>query len=126
MDIKDDEQIFLPKSRAQWRDWLIRNGTVERSVELVIMTKKSKSPGINYNQAVEEALCFGWIDSRAHKRDAESYLLHFTPRSPKSGWSKLNRERVAKMIMEGSMTPAGQRMIDLAIETGKWEPERSI
>ena len=78
-------------------------------------------PCITINDATEEALCFGWIDSLAKKRDAESYYLTFTPRNPKSKWSKPNRERVAKMITAGLMTEHGQKLIDIAKETGKWE-----
>ena len=70
---------------------------------------------------MEEALCFGWIDSLAKKRDDESFYLTFTPRNPKSKWSKLNRERAERMIEKGLMTPGGQRLIDLAKESGKWE-----
>lgn len=83
--------------------------------------KKSKMPGINIVEATEEALCFGWIDSLAKKRDDESYCLTFTPRNPKkSKWSKPNRERAERMIKEGLMTPFGQQLIDIAKNTGKW------
>ena len=74
------------------------------------------------NDVVEEALCFGWIDCKANKRDAESFYLKFTPRKPKSNWSKTNRERVEKLIKERRMTPHGQALIDYAKAHGNWNP----
>ena len=75
---------------------------------------------INYNDAVEEALCYGWIDSKANKRDLESSYLTFTPRKPKSKWSPSNKERVERLIENGLMTQYGQQHIDTAKETGMW------
>ncbi|MFM9726436.1 YdeI/OmpD-associated family protein, partial [Streptomyces scabiei] len=73
---------------------------------------------VYYDEAVEEAICFGWIDSIANKRDAESKYQFFAKRKPKSNWSKLNRERAEKMISQGLMTPSGAAMIELAKQTG--------
>jgi uncharacterized protein YdeI (YjbR/CyaY-like superfamily) len=72
---------------------------------------------------MEEALCFGWIDSLAKKRDPESFYLTFTPRNPKSKWSKINRERTARLTEKGLMTEYGQKLIDIAKQAGRWEPE---
>lgn len=120
-EIIKDKLAFYAPTRKEWREWLIANGETEKSVLLIIYHKKSKTPGIKYEEAVEEALCFGWIDSRANSRDSESYYQNFTPRNPKSKWSKSNRERVERLIEEGKMTHNGQRLIDIAKQTGKWE-----
>ena len=73
------------------------------------------------NEAVEEALCFGWIDSKALKRDEESRYQYFSPRKPKSNWSRINRERVDRLVKGGLMAPAGQALIDIAKKNGTWE-----
>jgi len=76
---------------------------------------------LSYNDAVEEALCFGWIDSTVRQIDEEKYMQRFTPRKPKSGWSGLNKQRIEKMIKEGLMTPAGFEKIEIAKKNGSWE-----
>lgn len=123
METKDGKQAIYAKTRAEWRHWLEANSQSEKSVWLILYHKKSKVECTNLNEATEEALCFGWIDSLCKKRDAESYYLTFTPRNPKtSKWSQPNRDRAAKMIAEGLMTAHGQKMIDLARQNGRWEP----
>lgn len=121
METKDGKQAVYAKTREDWRDWLKKNSQSEKSVWVILYHKKSKVQGININDATEEALCFGWIDSLAKKRDAESYYLTFTPRNPKSKWSKPNRERAERMIEQGLMTQHGQQLIDIAKSTGKWD-----
>ena len=108
------------KNRTEWRKWLAKNHKSEKSVWLIIYHKSSPTPSIYYDEAVEEAICFGWIDSIAHKRDDESKYQFFAVRKPKSNWSKANRERADKMIKEKQMKPAGQTMVDLAKKTGAW------
>lgn len=88
---------------------------------LVIHHKSRAVKSVYYHEAVEEALCFGWIDSVANKRDHASKYQFFTPRKPKSNWSKLNKERVEKMLSAGKMKPAGMAMVELAKKTGTWE-----
>lgn len=114
-------RTFYPADRAAWRKWLATNYTSADPVCLIVFHKKSKTPNIAYNNAVEEALCFGWIDNKGIKRDEESMYLQFCPRKEKSNWSKLNRERAEKMIQEGLMTGAGQKFIDIAKTSGKWD-----
>ena len=108
-------------TRKEWRQWLSKNHETEKSVWLIIYHKDSATKSVYYNDAVEEALCFGWIDSLANKRDHESSYLFFCPRKPKSKWSKANRDRVEKLVKAGLMTQSGQKLIDLAKETGTWE-----
>ncbi|TDH24256.1 hypothetical protein EXU57_15710 [Segetibacter sp. 3557_3] len=117
---KNIQAVHAP-TRKQWREWLVKNHDTENSVWLIIYHKASGTPSVYYAEAVEEALCFGWVDSKGNKRDSESSYLYFARRKPRSNWSKPNRERVERLISEGLMTPAGQKMIDLAKATGTWQ-----
>ena len=109
------------KSRNLWRRWLEKNHTKEKSVWLILHNRDSKTPGMKMDEAVEEALCFGWIDSKAVKRDAESRYQYFSQRKPKSNWSSINRARVERLTAAGLMTPAGQALVDFARNNGTWE-----
>ncbi|MBI3815352.1 MAG: YdeI/OmpD-associated family protein [Nitrospinae bacterium] len=93
--------------RKEWRKWLIRHHDTEKEIWLVYYKKDSGKPSLLYNDAVDEALCFGWIDSMIKKIDGESRAQRFTPRRPKSQFSEMNKERVRRLIKEGKMTPAG-------------------
>ncbi|MGW5053437.1 YdeI/OmpD-associated family protein [Actinokineospora sp. NPDC004072] len=95
---------------AQWRSWLDANGRTESEIWVDI------TPELTYEDAVQQALCFGWIDS-----NARGSRLRFTPRNPRSGWSRRNRDRAAHLIATGQMTPHGQALIDTAQRTGTWE-----
>lgn len=106
---------------ARWRDWLARNGTSADEVWLVLCHKDSGRPSLRYPEAVEHALCYGWIDGLHRRHDADSSRLRFTPRRPRSTWSRVNRERAERMIERGLMTEPGQALIDLAKRTGTWQ-----
>ncbi|HVM86812.1 MAG TPA: hypothetical protein VMT76_01400 [Puia sp.] len=93
MEIYKKIKAVSARTRKDWRKWLEKNHQSEKSVWLIIYHKTSKTKSVYYNEAVEEAICFGWIDSLANKRDAESRYQLFSQRKPKSNWSKLNRER---------------------------------
>jgi uncharacterized protein YdeI (YjbR/CyaY-like superfamily) len=121
MEKKNGVRTFNPANRSAWRKWLAANHTSAEPVCLIIFHKKSKTPNITYDESVEEALCFGWIDNKGMKRNEESMYLQFTPRKEKSNWSKPNRERAERMIKEGLMTKAGQAFIDIAKKSGKWD-----
>jgi uncharacterized protein YdeI (YjbR/CyaY-like superfamily) len=125
METKDGKQAVYAQTRGEWRKWLEQNIQKEKSVWLILYHKKSQVESINYNDAIEEALCFGWIDSKALSRDAQSYYLTFTPRNIKSKWSKLNRDRVERITERGLMTEHGQRLIDIAKSTGTWNPQET-
>lgn len=103
------------KTRADWRKWLTKNHKTCTEVSVGYYKKAAGKPTINYEESVEEALCFGWIDGIRNARDEESYVMRFTPRKPKSMWSLINTNRVEKLIAEGKMKPAGLK----AIEDGK-------
>ncbi|MFM2363380.1 MAG: hypothetical protein RLZZ316_2282 [Bacteroidota bacterium] len=118
--LKQAKQEFYAKDRKAWRNWLLKNHAVKENCWLIIYKKESNTPSIYYAEAVEEALCFGWIDSKPNKRDAESFLLFFSKRKPKSVWSALNKQRIAKLDAAGLLMPAGIAMIELAKQTGTW------
>jgi len=112
---------FYASTPEDWRAWLARNCRSEKEVWLVIHHSGSGTPSPRYHEAIEQALCYGWIDSHARKHEADSSLLRFTPRKPRSTWSRVNRERAAKMTEQGLMTEHGQALIDLAKATGTWQ-----
>ncbi len=120
MENKYEGESFYAKTRKQWRSWLEKNGEKKDSVWLIIYHKNSTTPGVHYAEAVEEGLCFGWIDSKANKRDNESYYQYFSKRKPGSNWSESNVERVEKLTREGLMRPQGQELVDAAKASGKW------
>jgi uncharacterized protein YdeI (YjbR/CyaY-like superfamily) len=94
--------------RDSFRKWLIENHQKKKEIWLVQYKKAAKKPSIKYVEAVEEALCFGWIDNIEKSIDAERYALRFSPRRQKSNWTNTNKDRARKMIAEGRMTPAGR------------------
>ncbi len=112
---------FIARGVAEWRAWLAEHGESETEVWLAIHHKDSATPSPRYHEAIEQALCFGWIDGLHRKRDATSSQLRFTPRKVRSTWSQVNRERAAAMIASGQMTPRGQAVIDTAKAAGTWE-----
>jgi uncharacterized protein YdeI (YjbR/CyaY-like superfamily) len=121
METLDGIPTITVSSTDEWRKWLNANCTAERSIWLIVYHKKSKTPSVHWHDAIENALCYGWVDSKAKGRDKESCYLKFTPRNPKSKWGKRNRERAVRMIELGLMTIHGQLLIDLAKQTGKWD-----
>jgi uncharacterized protein YdeI (YjbR/CyaY-like superfamily) len=114
-------KAFLASTTADWRAWLAQNCQSEKEVWLVIYHSDSGTPSVRYHEAIEHALCYGWIDSQARKRDADSSCLRFTPRSPHSTWSRVNRQRAVRMIELGLMTEPGQALIELARASGTWQ-----
>jgi uncharacterized protein YdeI (YjbR/CyaY-like superfamily) len=107
-------------SAGEWRRWLCENHALSDGVRLRIFKNDSGVRTVTYAEALDEALCFGWIDGQKQKCDEKSWLQKFTPRRPKSLWSKRNRERVAQLIEEGRMTPAGLKQVEAAKEDGRW------
>jgi uncharacterized protein YdeI (YjbR/CyaY-like superfamily) len=114
-----------PRSRQAWRTWLEKNHASSSGIWLVYAKKHTGIPSLSYNDAVEEALCFGWIDSLLHPIDDNLYKQIFTPRKEKSLWSALNRKRVERLAAGGLMTAAGIKLIDLAKKSGTWEAHAS-
>ncbi|SDM28660.1 YdeI/OmpD-associated family protein [Allokutzneria albata] len=106
---------------AEWRAWLERNCRSSKEIWLIIHHKDSSTPSVRYHEAIEQALCFGWIDGLHRGHDENSSRLRFTPRSPRSTWSAVNRERATRMIDQGLMTEHGQALVDLAKAKGTWQ-----
>jgi uncharacterized protein YdeI (YjbR/CyaY-like superfamily) len=112
---------FYAKTRNDWRDWLEKNHLIEQSVWLIIFRKESGIESVYYPEAVDEALCFGWIDSLPNKRDDKSYYQFFSKRNPKSNWSKVNKLKVEKLLELNLIKPAGLKMIEIAKANGTWD-----
>ena len=109
-----------PQTRAEWRAWLEQNHTRAEGVWLISYKKATGKLRFEYEEAIEEALCFGWIDSKPNKLDEERSMLWFAPRKPGTGWSKINKQRVEKLIAAGLMAPAGLSRVESAKQDGSW------
>ena len=114
------KQAYI-KTREEWRRWLVEHHAEDGGVWLVCYKKETGKPTLAYDDAVEEALCFGWIDSVIKKLDDEKYVRKFTPRRSGSVWSALNKRRVAKVTRQGLMTPAGAAKVAEAKKSGRWD-----
>ena len=113
-------QLYF-KTSDNWREWLRSNHDKENEVWLIFIKKEVRKPSIEYESAVEEALCFGWIDSIIKKLDDERYIRKFTPRRSNSRWSELNKKRVGKLMRQGHMTKTGITRVTEAKESGLWK-----
>ncbi len=111
---------LAPASSAEWRAWLNEHHDRDPGVLVVLVKKRSGLTGLGYDEAVEEALCFGWIDSKTWSLDGQHLLQTFTPRKPGGTWARSNKERVARLIEQGRMTPAGMAKIEQAQADGSW------
>jgi uncharacterized protein YdeI (YjbR/CyaY-like superfamily) len=113
-------QILSLKSSSEWEAWLESNHATSDGVWLRIFRKDSGKPIIGYLEAVERALCYGWIDGQSKSLDPTSWIQKFTPRRPKSVWSKINTERAERLLKEGKMKPAGVAAVEAAKQDGRW------
>ena len=116
----DGRPMVGPFDRAGWRAWLIANHVTSSGAHLVSWRTGSGRTSVRYADAVEEALCVGWIDSVGGKLDVERGIQWFSPRRSKSGWARSNKERVKRLIAEGLMLPAGMAAIEEAKRNGTW------
>lgn len=119
--VDDHLEILYDMDRAKWRRWLEKNHEQTASVWLVLVKKGAKRKGISYEEAVQEALCFGWIDSNPNRLDDERFKIHMSPRKPNSVWARSNKGRVRRLIEQGLMTPAGMEKIEAAKRNGSWD-----
>ena len=117
---KKETETFYPTNPQTWREWLQKNHGSKESVWLVQHKKKSGKPSISWSEAVDEALCFGWIDSIRKTRDDDTFIQFFSKRKANSTWSKVNKEKVEKFIADGRMTVAGLKSIETAKQNGSW------
>ncbi|MEO8535806.1 MAG: YdeI/OmpD-associated family protein [Flavobacterium sp.] len=115
-----DIETFYPTSKQDWREWLKENHTLKQSIWLVCYKKQANVPTITWSDAVDEALCFGWIDSTRKSIDSDKFIQFFTRRKPTSAWSKINKEKIERLIREGLMFEAGLESIKKAKENGFW------
>jgi len=121
MESKIPESWLVCHNLEEWHNWLIDNHALQSGVWLQIKKAKSTKEGILLGEAVEEALCYGWIDSRMYSVDSDRFILRFTPRRTNSPWSLINRNRAEALIAQGRMTEAGMKTIRDAQKNGKWE-----
>jgi uncharacterized protein YdeI (YjbR/CyaY-like superfamily) len=121
MNATDSYPILPFDSQASWDAWLAEHGAATKGVWLKIAKKETGILSVNYNEALECALCYGWIDGQKAALDEQYWLQKFTPRGPKSGWSKINREKAEALVAAGRMQAAGLRQMELAKADGRWD-----
>jgi uncharacterized protein YdeI (YjbR/CyaY-like superfamily) len=113
-------ETLCPTSPADWRAWLQTHHETHQSIWLIYHKKHTGVPSLTWSQAVDEALCFGWIDSQAKPIDADRYQQFFCRRKPTSAWSKVNKEKIIRLTAAGLMAPAGLARIETAKQNGSW------
>ena len=111
---------FYPKNKKAWRTWLEKNHEKKDAVWVIMYKKNSGKPSITWSEGVDEALCFGWIDSKAQSIDEESFRQFYSKRKPKSVWSRINKEKIKQLIADDLMMPAGYASIEIAKQNGSW------
>ena len=123
--IKEVQSISI-HTQAEWRQWLIENHLVKQSVWIICNTKNSGLPAVAWGELVDEALCFGWIDSTRKTIQKGSFKQLFSKRKPRGTWSRINKEKIEKLIASGQMTEAGLEVIRIAQENGSWSVLDSV
>ena len=121
MAIKAELPILQFDSPANWARWLERHHQSGQGAWLKLAKKASGITTVTHTEALEEALCYGWIDGQSARFDETFYLIRFTPRRPRSKWSQINRQKVERLINQGRMKPAGLAQVQAATEDGRWE-----
>lgn len=116
----DGKPWVHPLDRAAWRRWLVEHHGTSSGAYLVTWRRSTGKPALTYEEAIEEALCVGWVDATARRLDDERSMLWFTARRPRSGWSRPNKLRVERLLADGLMLPAGLAAIDEAKRRGTW------
>src|SRR5690606_13101113 len=117
---KKEPPVFYPTTVSEWRNWLEKNHLSEQAVWVVFYRKSSPKKSLTWSEAVDVALCFGWIDSKKIKIDEETSHQYFSKRKPVSTWSKINKDKVEVLIEKGLVTPAGFESIETAKQNGSW------
>jgi uncharacterized protein YdeI (YjbR/CyaY-like superfamily) len=116
----NETPTYCPASRQEWRLWLSENHDTGQSIWLIQHKKQSGKPTISWSESVDEALCFGWIDSIRKSVDDDTFMQFFCKRKPNSAWSKINKEKVERLMAEGLMAQAGMDCIETARKNGSW------
>jgi len=122
----DELPILDVADRGAWRRWLEEHHALTSGVRLILPRGSASPSRLSYEGAVEEALCFGWIDGRQQPHDAQRVRLHFAPRRPGGTWARSNRDRVERLEREGRMTDAGRKVVEAARRDGSWDALRDI
>jgi len=121
MTAKQDQPVISFESRDAWAAWLAEHHAASPGLWLKFAKKASGITTVSYSEALDVALCYGWIDGQKDKLDGDFWLQRFTPRQPRSKWSRINRDRVAALVARGEMQPAGLREVERAKADGRWE-----
>src|SRR3954470_6925309 len=121
METFKDLPVLLFATQSDWRAWLEENHLKPQGVWLKHAKKSSGKTSVSYQEALEEALCYGWIDSQKQAYDEDYFLQKFTPRGPKSVWSKINVAKAEVLIKSGKMQPAGLEAVNMARQDGRWD-----
>lgn len=121
MEVHKQTPVYLFKTLKEWEEWLDKNYDTFSAVWLKFAKKASGTVSVTYDEALQVALCYGWIDGLINKYDEKYYLTRFTPRKSKSVWSKTNRQAVEKLIVEGKVQPSGMSAIEAAKSNGSWD-----
>jgi len=116
----EETEIFYPADKAAWREWLEQYHEEKDAVWLMCYKKATGVPTVSWSDAVDVALCFGWIDSVRRSLDGERYIQYYGKRKARSAWSKINKDKVAQLTAEGQMSPAGMASVSKAKENGSW------
>lgn len=114
------ESLHFPHAQA-WREWLTHSHATQSEAWVVHVKKHCRLPGLRYQEAVEEALCFGWIDSKLRSVNADVFVQRYSPRRPGGIWSPSNRARAERLMAEGRMAPAGVAAVERAKHDGSWD-----
>jgi uncharacterized protein YdeI (YjbR/CyaY-like superfamily) len=120
-DSLNEREILKFKNRREWRKWLSRNSGRSKGVWLAIQKKSSKIEGMRYSEAVEVAICYGWIDSKIRRLDENHFIQWYSPRKEDSVWSLINKKKAIEMIERGMITKSGLRSVEAAKRSGKWQ-----
>ncbi|RZL69608.1 MAG: hypothetical protein EOO93_01085 [Pedobacter sp.] len=118
--MKDDIATIYPQSKQEWRQWLMENHLLQQSIWVLSYKKATGKTSVSWSDVVDEALCFGWIDGMRKSLDEERFIQFVCKRKPKSGWSKINKEKIERLIADGLMTEAGFKSIEIAKQNGSW------
>ena len=118
--VLEGRREFHPTTVKQWRAWLSKHQTDGEGVWLISWKKSSGKPAMSYDEAVDEAIAFGWVDSLTRSLDDERSMLWFAPRKEKSSWSRVNKDRVERLIRDGRMMPSGMALVEAAKRSGTW------
>lgn len=121
VEAKQNLPIIELRDQDAWEDWLERHHADQAGAWIKLAKKGAETPTVTYAEAIESALCYGWIDGQVSRYDEQFYLQRFTPRKPRSKWSEINRAKATKLIEAGRMKPAGLAQIEAAKADGRWD-----